>query len=118
MRACLAWLLGDVPPGLAGLLLIVVMAMASSTRQYAPVWQSEPAIWQHAVRLAPEKPRTLNNYAVTLVMQGRLVEARDWFERAHRAGHSSHLPPWDRVEGEQSGRANLKAIDALLAAVR
>ena len=115
MRACLAWLLGDVPPGLAGLLLIVVMAMASSTRQYAAVWQSEPALWAYAVRLAPQKPRTLNNHAVGLVMQGKFAEARVWFERAHVAGHSPSLPPWDRVEGEASARANLKAIDALMA---
>ena len=118
MRALRRALLGDMPPALAGLLLIVVLAMASGTRQYAAVWRSEPALWAHAARLAPQKPRTLNNYGVTLVMQGRLAEARIWFERAHRAGHGAQLPAWDRVEGEQTARANLKSLEALMAVGR
>lgn len=104
-----------MPPALAGLLLVAVIAMAVSTRQHAAVWRSESALWAYAVRVAPQKPRTLNNYAVTLVMQGQFTEARTWFERAHQAGQSPTLPPWDRVEGERSARANLQAIDAILA---
>lgn len=117
MRAGLRWLLGDLPPTLAGLLLIVTLAMALSTRQYAAVWQSDITLWAHAVRLAPEKPRTLNNYGVTLAMQGRLVEARAVFERAHRAGHASRLPLWDHVEGERTARANLTAVNGMIARV-
>ena len=104
-----------MPPLLAGLLATIALVMAISTHRYAAVWHDDPALWAHAVRLAPVKPRTLNNYAVTLVMQGQFAEARTWFERAHQAGHSSRLPKWDRVEGEQTARANLKAIDALMA---
>ena len=115
MRRALIWVIGDVPPLLAGLLLIVVLTMAVSRSRYVAVWQDEPSLWAYAIRLAPQKPRTINNYAVTLVMQGRLAEARTWFERAHQAGHSSWLPKWDRIEGEQTARANLKALDALMA---
>ena len=111
LRACL----GDLPPSLAGLLTIIAMAMTMSTSRYVAVWHDEPTLWAHAVRLAPEKPRTINNYAVTLVMQGQFAAARTWFARAHQAGHSSRLPKWDHVEGEQTARANLKAIDALMA---
>ena len=110
-------LLGETPAPLAGLLLIAVLAMAGSTRQYAAVWHDEPALWAYAVRLAPNKPRAINNYAVGLVLQKRFTEARVWFERAHQAGHSPHLPKWDRIEGEATARANLQAIDALMARV-
>lgn len=99
---------------LAGVFLIVILAMAVSTRQYAAAWQSEPALWARAIRLAPEKPRTINNYGVSLVILGRFADARTAFERAHTAGHSPRLPAWDRVEGETTSRTNLKALDALM----
>lgn len=114
MRRRLRSLLRDVPPGLALLLAVVLVAMAVSTRQYAAVWRSEATLWAHAVRLAPQKPRVLNNYGVTLAMQGRLQEARAVFERAHQAGHAATLPPWDRREGERTARENLKAVNDLL----
>lgn len=117
MRRGVSWLCGDCPPALVGLLLIVVITMAASTRQYVAVWRSEPTLWAYAARLAPEKPRVLNNYAVTLAAQGRLQEARAWFERAHAAGHAAHLPKWDRVEGELRSRENLIAVNDLIAAV-
>lgn len=107
-------LLGEVPIWAAGLCLIVVLTMAVSTRRYAAVWHDESSLWAYAVRLAPQKPRTLNNYAVTLVLQGRLADARAWFERAHQAGHAPQLPQWDRIEGERTSRANLQALDALM----
>lgn len=114
MRALRRALLGDMPLVLAGVLLLVLLSMAVSTRQYVAVWRSEVTLWQHAVRLAPQKPRTLNNYGVAVAATGQLTQARVWFERAHQAGHSVQLPPWDRVEGERASRANLKAVDDLL----
>ena|SRR3990167_10984890 len=114
MRRGIQAICGDLPPGLAALLLVVLLALAGSARQHAEVWRSESALWAHAVRLSPQKPRVLNNYGVTLVMRAQFDEARQVFEAAHRAGHSPHLPPWDRVEGEQTSRANLKALDALM----
>ena len=118
MRSMVIQVCGEVPPALAGLLVLAVLALASSSRQYAAVWHDEPTLWAYAVRLAPHKPRAINNYAVGLVLQKRFTEARVWFERAHQAGHSPHLPKWDRVEGEATARANLKALDALMAAVQ
>ena len=111
-------LLGDLPLGLALILGAVLLSLASATRSYAAVWRSESALWAYAVRLAPEKPRVLNNYGVTLAMVGRLEDARTVFVRAHLAGHATHLPPWDRVEGELRSRQNLVAVNELIAEVR
>src|SRR3990167_9413997 len=96
--------LGDLPPLFAGLLLILVLATAVSRQRYVAVWQDEPSLWAYAVQLSPAKPRTVNNYAVTLVMLGQLSEARAEFERAHQAGHSPRLPQWDREIGRASCR--------------
>ena len=114
----MAWMCGDVPPGLVAILVVVMLTLATSTARYASAWAHELPLWQRAVRLAPEKPRVLNNLGVALAAQGRLVEARTWFERAHTAGHSPRRPAWDRVEGERTSRANLKAVDALLAGLK
>ena len=103
--------------GLAVVLALVFMALASATRQYATVWRTEFTLWEYAVQRAPEKPRTLNNYGVVLAAAGRLEDARTWFERAHTAGHAAHLPPWDNVEGERRARENLAAVRELLAGV-
>lgn len=111
-------LLGDLPVGLAVVLVVVAWAMASATRQYAAVWQTEATLWAYAVTRAPEKPRPLNNYAVTLAAAGHLTEARVWFERAHRAGQAAHLPPWDHIEGELRSRENLTAVNELIAGLR
>ena len=117
MRRLLRRLCGDLPPGLVGILVIVYLAMAIATHQYAPVWRTEFTVWAHAARLAPEKPRTLNNYGVVLAAAGRLEAARQVFERAHTAGHSPQLPAWDRVEGELRSRENLTAVNDLIARV-
>ena len=114
MRTVVQWLLGEVPLGLAALLVLVVLTFATSRERYVHVWGSEQLLWQRAAHLAPQKPRVLNNLGVALAAEGRLVEARMWFERAHAAGHSPTLPAWDRVEGERTARANLKAVAELL----
>ena len=103
-----------MPPRLAAILVLVTLTLATSTAHYAPVYRAELPLWQRAARLSPEKPRVLNNLGVALAAQGRLVEARTWFERAHAAGHSPRLPAWDRVEGERTARANLLALEALM----
>ena len=105
---------GEVPVGLVALLAVVSVALASATHRYASAWTSDPTLWAYAVTRAPEKPRVLNNHAVMLASQGRLEEARVWFERAHRAGHSPDLPLWDNVEGELRARENLIALKALM----
>lgn len=106
---------GSVPVPLGMALVLVYGTLASATHTYAAVWRSEPTLWAYAVTRAPEKPRTLNNYGVALVTQGRLDEARQFFERAHRASHAAHLPPWDNVEGELRSRENLIALNTLIA---
>ena len=106
---------GDLPVGLVLVLALVFCAMASATRQYVAIWRTDFTLWEYAVRRAPEKPRTLNNYGVVLAAAGRLEDARLWFERAHTAGHAAHLPPWDHVEGELRARQNLTAVNELIA---
>ena len=108
---------GDVPVGLVGVLAVAFLAMASATRQYVPIWRTEFTVWEYAVRRAPEKPRTVNNYGVVLAAAGRLDEARIWFERAQRASTASHLPPWDNVEGALRSRQNLRAVNELIGRV-
>lgn len=108
-------LCGTVPAGLVLILVLVFLALTMATRQYAPIWRSEFTVWAYAVTRAPDKPRPLNNYGVVLAAAGRLEEARVWFERAHRAGHATDLPPWDRVEGELRARENLIAVMELQA---
>lgn len=117
MRRFLRRLCGDLPPGLVGILALAYLAQASATHQYAPVWRTEFTVWARAAQLAPEKPRTLNNYGVVLAAAGRLEEARAMFERAHIAGQSPQLPPWDHVEGELRARENLVAVNDLIARV-
>lgn len=114
MRRLLQQVCGEVPPSLVALLAVIAVALASATSTYAPVWRSNDTLWAYAVTKAPEKPRVLNNYAVTLVTQGRLNEAGVWFERAHTAGRAPHLPAWDNVEGELRARENLLALRALM----
>lgn len=110
LRRAMAWACGDVPPGLAAILMVVIATLTVSTSRYVAVWSSELTLWSRAAVLAPHKPRPLNNLGVALVSTGHFADARSWFERAHQAGHAPTLPAWDRVEGEQTARANLKAL--------
>ena len=118
MRNALTWLCGEVPPGLAALLVLIVLTLTVSTSRTVRVWVSEVTVWERAAALAPHKPRPLNNLGVALAARGQWAEARVWFTRAHQAGHAATLPAWDRIEGEQTSRANLQALDDLLAQIQ
>ncbi len=45
-------------------------------------WQSDGSLWCDAARLAPDKPRALNNCALALLRNGSYVEALPLLDRA------------------------------------
>ena len=108
------WICGDVPPVLAGIIILILVTLAVSTRRYVEAWHSNVTLWTHAAVAAPYKARPLNNLGVSLVAVGRWDDAKPWFERAHTAGHAPWLPRWDAVEGERTARDNLLALETIL----
>lgn len=76
------------------------------TYQYARVWESNMILWPYAAERAPHKARPNNFYALTLVAQGRLGEARRAFEKVA----NSVNPRWDSGWAAE-GRHNLKMLD-------
>lgn len=46
------------------------------------VWRSEPALWAHAARVTPTKPRPLINHAKQLFVDGRDADVAALVQRA------------------------------------
>lgn len=107
------------PAGPTVLLIVgIALVYAGLTAWYAPVWTSELALWERAVRQAPHKPRPALNYGIALVMQGRRAEARAQWERAIQLAQAPHIPVWDRDEITAVATANLQTLDELDAGLR
>lgn len=89
--------------------LALCLFLAQQTRDYAQVWTSNPTLFTLAAQRAPDKPRVLNFYGLTLVAEGRWVEARRAFMAvvAHEGS-----PRWDRHWAEV-GQRNLQILEAL-----
>lgn len=80
--------------------------LAIFTSQYARVWESNMSLWPYAAAHAPHKARPNNFYALTLVAQGRTVEARQAFERVANSVNPRWDPNWPK-----EGRYNLQNLD-------
>lgn len=63
----MSWRLVIVAVWVAGLLV--------AGHRYASAWQSNEAIWAHAIAVNPRNPRAQFNYAVALAGQGRFTES-------------------------------------------
>ncbi len=57
------------------LTLAVLILAAWRTSQAIPTWQSDPAVWQQAVRASPTQPRAFVNLAAAYIYQTNYVDA-------------------------------------------
>lgn len=60
----------------------LALLLAGLTHTETQRWQSDQTLWCHAVTLAPEKPRALNNCALALVRAGAYDLALPLLDRA------------------------------------
>lgn len=60
----------------------LALGLAGLTHQQTARWQSERSLWCDAVRLAPDKPRPLNNCALALLHEGHADGALPLLDRA------------------------------------
>jgi Flp pilus assembly protein TadD len=60
--------------------------------QQSAVWNHTLSLYRHAIALAPGNPRALSGYAVAMVKDGRLQEARGWLLQAvHANPHDAQV---------------------------
>lgn len=90
-----------------------VLAQIVATAYQVPVWRSEPSLWAHAARVAPNKPRPIVNVGKAAMLQGRFDIAERAMYRALVLAEQSHLPPYDRQDAIQAAQANLQTISIL-----
>ncbi len=70
---------GKIIPALCILLLAT---LAYGTHQRNEVWKTEESLWKDVTEKSPHNGRGLMNYGLTLMAQGKITEALDYFERA------------------------------------
>lgn len=101
---------------LIGVGLFVAIGLASITGQQTVRWESDQALWCHAVTLAPEKPRPLINCAAALMKAGASDRALPLLERAAVALENPQRP--DNRRGHQRDLVAMNRALALVALQR
>lgn len=69
-------------PAVIAAALAVLLAHAAGTWQRNIVWRTEESLWLDVVHASPQNARGLMTYGVIQMGQGRLVLAREYFDRA------------------------------------
>lgn len=80
---------------------------------YVPVWRSELALWAHAERQAPRKPRPALNLGKALALAGRVDDAQAFYRRAYQLAGSPHVPSYERDEARSRAEWNLSTAIVL-----
>lgn len=65
-----------------GAALVVLGLHAASTYQRNKVWRDDETLWADVARKSPRNGRGLMNYGLAHMKRGRLLEARELFQRA------------------------------------
>ena len=60
---------------MVAIVVAIMSAWATCSYRYGQVWIDELALWQHATRLAPVKPRPRIHLALALLERSRFAEA-------------------------------------------
>lgn len=69
-------MLKDRPEWLMIAIIVAIMSVwASCSYRYAKSWENELTLWQHAVEIAPSKPRPHINLALALMERHQLTRA-------------------------------------------
>ncbi len=97
-----------------GLAIVLLLVLASQTRAYVRVWQSNLTLWQHAVQETPFKPRPWTNYGVALAMEGHFSLADQAFARADAVADRPQVPVWDREETHRLMGLNRATLQRVL----
>lgn len=64
------------------LCILLLAALAYGTYRRNEVWRTEGTLWKDVTEKSPRNGRGLMNYGLTLMAEGKLNEALDYFERA------------------------------------
>ena len=75
---------------------LLVAVYVIQGHQYAQVWTSDLALWEHAAYFAPQKPRPAVNYAKELIQARRLDEAYHVTRYADYIRQAPHITESER----------------------
>ena len=89
---------------------VLFLAYGAQTWASVQVWRTDTALWAHAVRYAPLKPRPALNLAKAALLEGRYADAERGLYRTLALANQSHLPPYDRADAIAAAQANLQAV--------
>jgi Tfp pilus assembly protein PilF len=64
------------------LCIVLLASLAYGTHQRNKVWKTEETLWKDVTEKSPRNGRGLMNYGLTLMSQGKIKEALNYFERA------------------------------------
>ena len=79
--------------------ILVLAGHVAATRSYARVWVDSIALWSHAARVAPYKPRIRYNLGRALTLAGQPAEGSAQFGMAWiLAKDFPSVPEWDRAD--------------------
>ena len=93
-----------------GVLIAWLVLTTWQTHVYAHIWQSDLALWAHAVRMAPTKPRPMVNLGVSLASVGLLEPAQAAFKQAAQLAEAPHVPWYDREMTQGAVTRNLARL--------
>lgn len=89
---------------------VVLGVHAGLMHEALAVWRSDLTLWRHAAQVAPQKPRVLVNYGVSLI-QARVIEAGTArLVQAERASRLPHVPRPDAVVTWRSVDKNFRGL--------